>query len=322
MHFDLDETEEALRDGIAELCEGRVGGDRVRAADDTGGVDRGLFAELGEAGVLNLRLDEADGGLGLGTTHAAVVFEELGRSLVPGPLVTTHLAAGLVDGAADGATVVARVLDGPVTVDGAERIVTHPGAADRTVAVADDGVWLVDPGDPDPVPRPLDPVTPVAAAPAPERVERLAGPDRAGWWRRQTTVLRAALAVGIAAQTCDDATAYAAEREQFGRPIGEFQSIKHLCADMLTRAEVARAAVHSAAVHLDDPGIGDVGRAVSAAGLLATRAATDNAKADIQIHGGMGFTWEVDAHLYAKRAAALAAGEDADEHAEAVAATL
>lgn len=287
--------------------------DRVRAAADTGGVDRDLFLELGEAGVFALRRPESDGGLGLGATHAVVVFEELGRALVPGPLVATHLAAGLVDGAAEGRTVVAE-----------EEAGRAAAGADVVLTVTDLGVHLAEkdvPATPELVARPLDPCTPLRVVRG--RGSQPLGDRRAATeWRRMATLLRAAQLVGIARATTDAATAYAKQRHQFGQPIGAFQAVKHLCADMLTRAEVARASVHAAAVHVDGRADGHVGRAVAGASLLAGRAAVANAKSNIQVHGGMGFTWEVDAHLFLKRAAVLRASDRADEHAATIAATL
>jgi alkylation response protein AidB-like acyl-CoA dehydrogenase len=106
---------------------------------------------------------------------------------------------------------------------------------------------------------------------------------------------------------------------QFDRPIGSFQAVKHLLADMLVRAEMARVAVHAAAVALDDPEIGGVDRALSGAKALAGEAAVLNAKTAVQVHGGMGFTWEVDVHLYLKRAWLLDTQfGSADHHADAV----
>ena len=101
------------------------------------------------------------------------------------------------------------------------------------------------------------------------------------------------------------AVAYAKQREQFGKPIGSFQAVKHMCADMLVAAETARAAVHAAAVTIDQPDVGDPDRAAAGAGLLAAEAAIKNGKTSIQVHGGMGFTWEVPAHLYLMRARVL-----------------
>jgi alkylation response protein AidB-like acyl-CoA dehydrogenase len=95
------------------------------------------------------------------------------------------------------------------------------------------------------------------------------------------------------------------EREQFDKPIGSFQAVKHLCADMLTRAELARGVVYAAGVTLDGRGVDDPNRLVAAAKICAGDAAKANAKSCIQVHGGMGFTYEVDAHLFLKRAIVL-----------------
>ncbi|MEE8581582.1 MAG: acyl-CoA dehydrogenase family protein, partial [Myxococcota bacterium] len=107
--------------------------------------------------------------------------------------------------------------------------------------------------------------------------------------------------LGIAESTLELAVDYAKKREQFGRPIGSFQAIKHICADMFVRQEVARAAVYAAGATLDDPPDGDVLRAVSAAKITAAEAALQNSRACIQVHGGMGFTWEIPAHYFLKR---------------------
>jgi alkylation response protein AidB-like acyl-CoA dehydrogenase len=134
----------------------------------------------------------------------------------------------------------------------------------------------------------------------------------------QGALLTAALQVGHAVEALELAVAYAKERQQFGKPIGSFQAIKHLCADMLVRSEVARAAVHAAACLSDAPDVvaaeaeaarctpGQMlQRSVVGAKLLADEAAVANARAAIQVHGGMGFTWEVPLHLHLKRARVL-----------------
>jgi alkylation response protein AidB-like acyl-CoA dehydrogenase len=113
--------------------------------------------------------------------------------------------------------------------------------------------------------------------------------------RREGALLTAAEQVGSAARTTELAVRYAREREQFGRPIGSFQAVKHLCAEMLVRAELARVAVYAAAL-TGDP------LDCAAAKLLADEAAVHNARDCVQVHGGMGFTWETDVHLHLKRA--------------------
>lgn len=318
MNFDLSEDEVALQRAIRDLCRGRFPMERVRALEAQGGVDRGLWRDLADAGVFSLRLPEGEGGVGLGATQAVVVFEELGRALVPGPLVGTHLAAGLVDGAATGARVV-----GCLERERTPALVEHHTALDSLIVLDADGLWSLEPRalEAEPLERPLDPLTPLHLVERLPRGERLAGPEAAARWRLEGAALAAALLVGIAAAVTDSAVAFAKERRQFGRPIGSFQAVKHILADMHVRAEVARAAVYAAGVHLDDPEAGDAARAVAAAKLLAGEAAVTNGKACIQVHGGMGFTWEVDAHLYLKRAAVLATSfGSADEHAEAMAA--
>jgi alkylation response protein AidB-like acyl-CoA dehydrogenase len=136
-------------------------------------------------------------------------------------------------------------------------------------------------------------------------------------------LLTAAIQVGLAARFTELAVDYAKTREQFDRPIGSFQAVKHICADMLVKTELARAALHSAAVMLDDPEAGDANRAIAGAKLLADEAATGNSRSCVQVHGGMGFTWEVPVHYLLKRAW-LHATEfgTADDHAEALAALL
>lgn len=109
------------------------------------------------------------------------------------------------------------------------------------------------------------------------------------------TLLTAAEQLGNAARTCEAAVQHARTREQFGQPIGAFQAVKHLCAQMLVRVELARTAVYAAAVTADPMDI-------AAARLLADDAAVRGARDCLQVHGGMGFTWESDVHLYLKRA--------------------
>jgi alkylation response protein AidB-like acyl-CoA dehydrogenase len=277
MNFDLGPDELALRDGIRELCTRRFPMERIRK-----GFDRDMWQELAEVGVFTLRTD-----LRLGMTEAVVVFQELGRALVPGPLVGSHLAGS----------------DRVITAIDGSGYVTY--AAESNGAIMPDGSVVDVPSGEDV--EPLDPLTPM------RRISTAVSDSDEG------RVLTAALSAGIAAKTAELAVAYAKERVQFDRPIGSFQAVKHICADMFVRAEVARAAVDAAGVLLDE---GD-DSGVASAKLIASEYAITNGKACIQVHGGMGFTWEVDAHLYLKRAAVLATQfGGADAMAEAVAMTL
>jgi len=126
--------------------------------------------------------------------------------------------------------------------------------------------------------------------------------------------------LGVATGACELATEYAKGRMQFGKPIGQFQAVKHMCADMVTRNEVCRAAVYWAGCALDDAEVGDPSRAASVARIQADVASSENGKDCVQVHGGMGYTWEVDAHLFLKRGWVLATQfGSADEHAERMA---
>ncbi len=309
MDFELTESQVDLADGVRNLCRAHFALEQVRTlelADRV--VDRPGWRRLGEAGVFNLCLAEEAGGVGLGLAEAALVFEELGRSLVPGPLVASHLAAGLVDGADDGSVVVGLIEAGPSTGTAVPVFIENLEDLDVLLVLSDHGISSVDPRslDANRRTRPMDPLTPVWSVPALPSGAPLAGPDIAAWWRRDGMVLTASLQVGLAGWTTELAVEYAKQRQQFGRPIGGFQAVKHLCADMAVRAEVARCSVHAAAVTVDQPGVGDALVAAQGAKLLADEAAMANGRSCIQVHGGMGFTWEVPAHLAYKRARVLA----------------
>jgi len=316
--LELSEDEAALQEGLRAFLSGRFPMEVVRASAD--GLDRGRWQELADTGVFGLRQPEDRGGVGLGVTEAVLAFEELGRALVPGPVLATHLAAGLVDGAADGTTVVGLV-ERPAVVT----LVEHLDALDVLLAIDTEGIWTIDLDglDAEPVARPLDPLTPLHRVAELPQGELLAPEDVAGEWAQVGAALTAGTLLGIAARTTEVAVAYAKEREQFGKPIGSFQAVKHLCADMLTRAELARGIVYAAAVTMDGRGVDDPARLLHAAKIAAGDAAKANGKSCIQVHGGMGFTHEVDAHLFFKRSVLLDTWfGSVDDHAEAVAEAL
>jgi alkylation response protein AidB-like acyl-CoA dehydrogenase len=279
--FRLTDEQRALRAGMRELLDKRFPRERMRAALDASAdrtpLDRALWRELGEAGLFSMGQD------GMGPAEAVLVFAEAGRALLPGPLVATHLAAGVVPGAAAGTAIVAGC-------DGA--LVDHLADADAVLLIGEHTVGVCEPstlaGE---ALRSVDPLTPL------HRVRTTSGSTAANashvW--RQAVLLTAAEQSGSAARTVELAVAHAAERRQFGRPIGAFQAVKHLCADMLVRAEMARTAVYAAAV------TGDYAE-IAAAKLLADEAAVGNSRDCLQVFGGMGFTWEADVHLHLKRA--------------------
>ena len=321
MDFRLTEDQEALRDGIRAFCDGQFPLEALGPSARTGALDRAAWRELAGMSVFALRLPESRGGVGLGMADAALVFAELGRRLMPGPTVWSHLAAGLVEGAATGE----RVVGGVEVEPGEPLLVEHAAALDDLLVLRADSVERVDAAAlaSDPIEVPLDPLTPLRHARSLPPGERLGGAELAAQLRREGAVLAAAQLLGIAEATQELAVAYAKQREQFGRAIGGFQAIKHMLADMFVRQEMARAAVYAAGATLDEPEVGDVARAVGSAKVVAGEAAMRNARACIQVHGGMGYTWEMPPHYYLKRTWVLSTCfGSGEEHEEKLAACL
>lgn len=303
MYFLPTEEQRELQRGVREVLESAYPLEKLPS-----GYDAAVWSTLVETGVFSLRTE-----LELGLVEAALVFEELGRAAVPGPLVGTFLSAGYADGPV-------AVLD----LTTSPHLIAHLEVAKSLLFLGEDTAWTIPAPAGTPIPEPIDPLTPLY-----EPVEVL--PHAVGSWdgpavdrlRDEGALLTAALQVGLATRMMELAVDYAKTREQFDRPVGSFQAVKHICADMLVKTELARASLHSAAVMLDDPEAGDANRAVAGAKLLADEAAMGNSRSCVQVHGGMGFTWEVPVHYFLKRAW-LHATEfgAADDHAEALAALL
>ena len=281
-------------------------------------------ADLGWHG---LAVAEEYGGSGFGLAEVAVVLEVLGRHLCPGPFLPTVSAAAvigasgsatlrraLLPGLADGSRVAALGTSGSVTVDGGTAhgecaAVLGAPDADVLVLVAGGDVVVVDAGAEGVVvtscealdtTRSIGTVTLDGAAVDGERVL----PGAAERARTAFRTLAAAEAVGISWATLEMAVDYAKVREQFGRTIGTFQAVKHHAANMLVAAEQATAAAWDAA-RADDLDGAWFAAAVAAAHAIGAQVA--NAELNVQLHGGIGFTWEHDAHLYLRRARTLAA---------------
>jgi alkylation response protein AidB-like acyl-CoA dehydrogenase len=303
---------------------------RATLDSDTEGANHpaALWSAAADVGWQGLAVAEEYGGSGFGLSELAVVLEAQGRELCPGPFLPTVAAAVVIDrcapdsvraqllpGLADGSVVGALGLSGSVTV-GSDLVVAGEspavlGAPDAAVlaVMAGDDVVLVD-ADADGVTvttlssldttRSIGSVALRNVAVAEERVLR-------GAARRARTVFRilaSAEAVGISWATLDMAVEYAKVREQFGRTIGTFQAVKHHAANMLVNAEQTTAATWDAA-RADDLDSAWFAGAVAASHAIRTQ--IFNAQYNIQLHGGIGFTWEHDAHMYLRRARTLAA---------------
>ncbi|MET7359801.1 acyl-CoA dehydrogenase [Streptomyces sp. NPDC005562] len=285
---------------------------------------------LAGQGLLGVHLPEEYGGGGGDLLDLAVVLEEAARAALPGPLAASSLAslvlhragAGEVVAAlADGTRIGAVALDagtltavaGPdgYVLDGAAPPVLSGGEADLLVlaaASATGPLWLAVDADALTVRThesadPTRPTADVSARAAHVPADRVLAVDSATVRDLAAAVL-AADACGTAAWALHTAAEHAKVREQFGRPIGQFQGVKHLCADMLVRVEQARALAWDAARTADDPQLpADVrGLTTALAAATALDAAYSCAKDCVQILGGIGFTWEHDAHLYLRRA--------------------
>jgi alkylation response protein AidB-like acyl-CoA dehydrogenase len=301
MYFLPTDEQRELQRGVREVLDSAFPLEKL-----PGGFDAGLWQTLDETGVFSLRTE-----LELGMAEASMVFEELGRAAVPGPLVGTFLTAG--------------VADGPVTVLDPRHtplVVAHLAVAKSVLVLDPAGPQLAAVPSGTGLTEPIDPLSPMHELAAVPTGTAYDAADFSQLWQ-EGALLTSALQVGLAARMTELAVDYAKTREQFERPIGSFQAVKHLCADMLVRTELARASLHSAAVMLDDPGVGNAARGVAGAKQLADEAACGNARSCGQVHGGMGFTWEVPVHFLLKRAW-LQATEfgTADEHAEDLAALL
>jgi len=323
-----------VRAGAREALEG----DEVRPS---------WWQGLAGQGLLGLHLPEESGGSGAGGVELAVTVEELGRALAQGPVVPTLMASlvlaqaggtpakellpGLADGSLTAAVavedgLVASPTDDGVVVSGTAERVLGAALADLLVLGAGD-TWFV-------VEASRATITPLSGTdgtrrPARVSLEAVVVPGSRllpgltlDEVRRLVGVVAAAEATGIAGWCLDTAVAYANTREQFGRLIGSFQAIKHACAEMLVRVEQARAVVWDAARALDEAPSQERELAAAVATAVAVEAAVENAKWCIQILGGIGYTWEHDAHVYYKRALALRALTGGGSHWRGVAADL
>ncbi|HBU02771.1 MAG TPA: acyl-CoA dehydrogenase [Acidimicrobiaceae bacterium] len=300
--MDLQPTDDqaALVEMITTFAVDRFPIETVRSFGDSDGFDRSLWGELAALGTFGIAVSEDLGGVGLNFIDAVLVHEALGAALCPGPIVAATLAAGLVNGVIDGSVVPCIIdlgSDGPLAVENFR-------SSDVLVVVDDAGVGIIesDKVSGTDVVHPTDPTTPITILASLPKTKSIGNAELAKKWRQRGSLLASAQLSGNSSGSTSLAVEYATEREQFGRPIGSFQGLKHLLADSWIRTEVARSSVWAAGVTIDEPEVGSIDRAVAGARLTAARAATENAKTCVQVHGGMGFTWEVDAHLFLKRA--------------------
>ncbi|NVI92163.1 acyl-CoA dehydrogenase [Actinomadura sp. BRA 177] len=332
MTIGLTEEHRDLRDAVRAFTSRQVTPSAVRAAVDAEQEKAPAFwADLAAQGLLGLHLPEDVGGAGYGLVELAVVLEELGRAIVPGPFLPTVLASAVLSRAghtahlpslAGGSAVGAVGLDAGtltlsrsgsgVTVTGVSGPVLGAALADVIVVPAKDAdatAWLVLPRN----------AVDVDELPSHDLTRRLATIELENATvpagsvldldsqavRDLAAALFAAEASGMADWATTTAAEYAKVREQFGRPIGQFQGVKHRCARMLAHAEQARACAWDAARAQEDSAAREASLAAAVAGATSVQAAFQTAKDCIQTLGGIGFTWEHDASLYLRRTQTL-----------------
>ncbi len=316
MDFELSDDQVALRDAARSLLDGRSAPTQVRAVVDAGGgIDDGLWSAMVEQGWTALAVPEDNGGLGLGIVELALLLEEVGGHVAPAPVLQQALAldalvtgdgpAELIDALTSGEAI-GTVAFKPVTADGATvtgrpEPVIHAPLARVLIVRTEDELFAV------------DGIT-SSAEPAMDRTRslgwveldgvpavRLGGAEAVERFIDLGALGHSAELLGASARVLDLSVEYAKERVQFGRPIGSFQAIKHRCADMLVDVEGMRSAVYHAAWAL---GAGDADRSVAAstAKTWCSDASRRVMASGLQVHGGIGFTWEHDLHLFVKRA--------------------
>ncbi len=354
MDFDLSAEQTALRDAAADLLDGYASSARVREFVGSGldpagpgGFDAILWAAMAEQGWLAIERPERDGGLGLGMVEVAVLCEELGRRVAPAPFIgsivalgafadaaeddgwsdrlATGEAVGCMAWSAEPALVTDAGGDGRCLLTARPEPTVYASVSDVAVVVADDAVYAVS--------LPVEDRPP--AEPAMDRTRSV------GWLRleraparkiggaaaaarvldRMVTSLSAEM-LGASTRVLEMSVEYAKDRVQFGKPIGSFQAVKHRLADALVDVEAMRSNVYYAAWSLasGDP---DGSLAGSAAKAWCSAASRRVMATGLQVHGGIGFTWEHDLHLFVKRSQLDESSfGDAAFHRERVAALL
>ncbi len=305
MDFDLSDDQIALRDGARELLDGLASPARVRAHTGTeAAYDAALWAAMAEQGWLGIEVAEAAGGVGLGTVEVAVLGEELGRHAAPAPFVPTVLAIDAF-GHAGEVEWVERLMAGDalacIAWDPAAPVPYAP-SADVAVVLVDDGVYAMEIGE-RPRRQPAMDLTRELGWLAfdPARARKLGGADARARLLDRGATFTAADLLGSASRALELAVEHAKDRVQFDRPIGSFQAVKHRCADMLVDVEGMRSTVYWAAWCIgaaDD----EAHVAASTAKTWCSDASKRVMSSALQVHGGIGFTWEHDLHFFMKRA--------------------
>jgi len=334
MNFDFSDEQYMFQQSVRELLARELSIEQLRR-----GEPAGLWGNLADLGVFAALVPEADGGMGLGFTDLALVFEEFGRALVP-PSVAASIIAGamvaregtalqraLLPGLADGsrrlALAVAEPLSGPGVkatrkgggwrLSGRKILAPDATPAAQLLVSADcDGqpaLFVVDAGQAGVAlteQRTLDIANRWHAiefdAAAADQLGASPNAGAVAYLDDAGAVVSALQMTGIAGQMLDAAIGYVGQRVQFDKVIGSFQAIKHRCADLAVEIEASRSAAYYAAWTLDQADASERRRAASMAKAWCGEKSARACNESIQLHGGTGFTWELGLHLFLRRA--------------------
>jgi alkylation response protein AidB-like acyl-CoA dehydrogenase len=308
VNFEFDDDHYARLEAVGRYLHDNAGPATLRRFWDEDSTDTRLWEDLAGLGVMSLTVPESHHGQGLGLCDISLIVEELGRHAVPHPIAE---CMGIVT------PLIARFADEAIRSDwlpriGAGRILASVQDGWRgqapwgresglVLVLHDEGVSLCVPsGASVAVPSAIDPARRPARICDSQEIARLAGKAVALAARQYARVVVAQLLLGLSAATIARAVEYAKTREQFGRPIGSFQAVKHQLANAHVSIETARRATWFAAWCIDH----DDARAAEAVAVAkgsAAEAAVEASYAGLQVHGAMGYTWECDLHLWTKR---------------------
>ncbi len=335
MQFGSSESQQLLQDNARKFFAGECPiGDVRRLMETDTAYDAALWAKMAEQGYTGIIFPEEYDGVGLGNVELILLMEEAGRALLPGPFFSTVVFAGAVlnevatpdqkrkflspicrgearstvailEAGASWNPADIHIASANGKISGEKLFVSDAAVANFIIVVARDGVFVVDANAPGLTIKAMTGMdltrkrycVSFNSTPA-EKLGNSAGLARA---LDVATAALAAELVGGMQRTLDITVEYAKMRKQFGKPIGMFQAVQHQCADMYLETESARSATYYAAWALEE-NTPDAAAAVSIAKMYSSDAARTVGNRGIQVHGGMGFTWENDIHLYYRRA--------------------
>jgi alkylation response protein AidB-like acyl-CoA dehydrogenase len=353
MQFGLNESQEILKESARKFFAGECPMAEVRRLMETDtAFDASLWTKLAEQGYTGIIFPEEIGGVGLGIVELVLLMEEAGRALFPGPFYSTVVLAGsvllalathdqkkkyltqicrgearatvaLLESAASWNVEDVQMAAVNGRLKGEKLFVPDAVVAQWIIVVAQNGVFLVD------AKATGVSIVPMLGMDLTRKLYSVQFDNTPAEKLGETSGLSKALDIATAAlaaelvggmqRTLDITVEYAKTRKQFGKPIGIFQAVQHQCADMYLETESSRSAVYYAAWALQE-NAPDAAAAVSIAKIYASDAARTVGNRGIQVHGGMGFTWENDVHLYYRRAkASETALGDATFHRERLA---